>query len=170
MRSTFSSRWGCCACLRDGVRDAAPGGAHGGREPVGAGDAGGVFAGDRSDDDFGVRGLWVGGGVSGEGVARVRPVHRPAEQAAQSRRVRRAMTVVHRITGYDKRRGNLMVEHDVPQDKMRRIKDLANVEKRDDAAVGSYELAPDQAKKIARAINKMINVEGYIWFLEPFGE
>jgi hemerythrin-like domain-containing protein len=80
------------------------------------------------------------------------------------------MTVVHRITGYDKRRGNLMVEHDVPQDKMRRIKDLANVEKRDDAAVGSYELAPDQAKKIARAINKMINVEGYIWFLEPFGE
>lgn len=80
------------------------------------------------------------------------------------------MTVVHRITGYDKRRGCLRFEHNIPIDKMRYIKDLANVEKRDDAAVGSYELAPDQAKKIARAINKMINVEGYVWFLEPFAE
>jgi hypothetical protein len=80
------------------------------------------------------------------------------------------MTVVHRITGYDKRRGNLTFEHDIPQDKMRYVKDLAKVAKKDDEAIGSYELAPEQARQIARAINKMINVEAYVWYLEPFSD
>jgi hypothetical protein len=78
------------------------------------------------------------------------------------------MTVVHRITGYDKRRGNLTFEHDIPRDKLRLVRYLARVVREDSESIGSYELTPDRAKKIARLIHRMINVEEYDWFLEPF--
>ena len=45
------------------------------------------------------------------------------------------MTVVHRITSYDKPRGSPMVGYDIPHDKMGHIKDLADVENRNSAAM-----------------------------------
>lgn len=80
------------------------------------------------------------------------------------------MTVVHRLTGYDKQTEWLAIEHDVPASKLEHAKELAGVRPEDTDATGSYPLSISQARSIGRLVNQMINVDRYSWFLEPFDE
>ncbi len=80
------------------------------------------------------------------------------------------MSVVHRLTGYDKKTEWLALEYDIPASKLRHAKELAGVRHEDIDAVGSYPLSISQARSLARLVNQMINVDRYSWFLEPFDE
>jgi hypothetical protein len=80
------------------------------------------------------------------------------------------MTVVHWITGYDKESEQLATQLEIPKSQMRFAKSVANVSSDDPEAALSYPLTPEQAKRIAGAINKPIDTDRYLWFLEPFAD
>ena len=80
------------------------------------------------------------------------------------------MTVVHRLTGYDKATERLAIEHDIPASKLKHAKELAGVRHEDVDATGSYPLSAIQARAMAKLVKQMINVDRYSWFLEPFDE
>ena len=80
------------------------------------------------------------------------------------------MTVVHRLTGYDKKTEQLAMEHDIPETKLKYAKDVAGVEYEDMDAIGSYPLNISQTKAIAKLVGLIINVDRYYWFLEPFDQ
>jgi hypothetical protein len=78
------------------------------------------------------------------------------------------MTVVYRLTGYNKRTEWLEREYDVPDAVLPQAKAIAMVPPTD--AGGSYELDEHQACAIAQLLRVSIDIDGYIWGLEPFAE
>ena len=80
------------------------------------------------------------------------------------------MSVVHRVTGYDKTSERLEQEWDVPHDLLRDIRALAHVPPQDQEAAGAYPLDPSVIRDVARAMRVEMSVDRYDWFLEPFAE
>jgi len=80
------------------------------------------------------------------------------------------MSVIHRITGYNKRTDRLEVEYGIPQDRFTEIREVARIPSHDTDAAGSYPLDAEAARAIAWKIDKTINLDGYDCFLEPFSE
>ncbi len=80
------------------------------------------------------------------------------------------MTIVHRLIGYDNITELLVIEHDIPASKLKHAKELVRIPHEDIDAIGSYQLDGSQARDIAMPVFKRINVDRYLWFLEPFDE
>jgi hypothetical protein len=80
------------------------------------------------------------------------------------------MTVIHRVTGYDKRTELLEVEYDVPEQKFSAIREIVQVPLDDPQAVGSYPLDADAVQQVGRKLDRVLSADAYDWFLEPFAE
>ena len=80
------------------------------------------------------------------------------------------MSVVHKITGYDRSTELMTFAHDIPSTLLVTAREIARVPSTDREAVGSYPLEPEQVQTIALRIGARVNVEAYDWFLEPFSE
>ena len=77
------------------------------------------------------------------------------------------MSVIHRMTGYDRCNERLAYAHPLPEAAFPAAKDIAHVPATDADAIGSYPLDEHQARNLARRIGADINVDSYDWFLEP---
>ena len=77
------------------------------------------------------------------------------------------MSVVHTITGYDKRTDRVAIEHAVPEEAFDAVRGLAGVPDTDREAIGSYPLNAGAVRAIAGTLAASLNVDGYDWFLEP---
>ncbi len=77
------------------------------------------------------------------------------------------MSVIHSLTGYDKRTETIAYRHLVPADKLPAAKELARVSAVDPGAVGVYPLTPSSARRLALQIG-LLSLDGdlYDWFLE----
>ena len=80
------------------------------------------------------------------------------------------MSVIHRLTGYDKVSENLAAQFDVPISQLELAKSVAGVSSDDPEAALSYPLTPEQAKRIAQAIGQLVDADRHLWFLEPFAD
>ena len=78
------------------------------------------------------------------------------------------MTVVHRMTGYDKRTERLEIEHDIPAERFSDVRALAHVPIEDEDAAGSYPLDASAARQLGWTLDKPVNLDLYDWFVEPF--
>jgi len=77
------------------------------------------------------------------------------------------MTVVHSLTGYDKKTETIGFRHEVPAEKLPAAKQFARVPPVDPSASGVYPLAPGSARRLAALIGlASLNVDLYDWFLE----
>ncbi len=77
------------------------------------------------------------------------------------------MSIIHRMTGYDKRTERLASEYDVPSHLVDKARGIAKVAEVSDG-FGSYPLDAAQAQAIALLADATIDVDRYDWFLEPF--
>jgi len=80
------------------------------------------------------------------------------------------MSVIHRITGYNKQTEMLEVEYDIPSERLNDVRAIAKVPATDADAIGSYPIEAGAAHRIARTIQQMIDLDRYDWFLEPFAD
>ena len=77
------------------------------------------------------------------------------------------MSIVHTVTGYDKRTERAAIEHVVPDEAFDDVRGLAGVPETDRDAIGSYPLDARAAWAIATRLAASMNVDRYDWVLEP---
>lgn len=78
------------------------------------------------------------------------------------------MTVVHRITGYDKRSEFIAQEFDVPSGRIGEVREIAGVSPEVDEIVGAYPLDPVAAQLVMDRFHFGMWIDLCDWFFEPF--
>jgi hypothetical protein len=78
------------------------------------------------------------------------------------------MSVVHRITGYDRITEALTEQHAVPLRLLSSAKAVAQVSADDPDAVWSYKLSADAANRLAAAMRIALDTARNEYFLESF--
>ncbi len=78
------------------------------------------------------------------------------------------MTIVHRVTGYDKTTEIIAQEFDVPSDRIAELRKLANVDPRIREIVGAYPLDQSAAQVVRERFNFGMLIDRCDWFFEPF--
>ena len=78
------------------------------------------------------------------------------------------MSVVHRITGYDRATEALIEQHDVPARMLATAKAAAQISADDPDAIWSYQLSVDAAKRLATAMHIALDTARNDYFLESF--
>ena len=78
------------------------------------------------------------------------------------------MSVVHKITGYDKKTEIITQEFCVPDDRIAEIRELARVDPRASEIVGAYPLEREAAVTIQERFNFGMWIDRCDWFFEPF--
>lgn len=78
------------------------------------------------------------------------------------------MSVVHRITGYDRVTEALTEQHAVPRWLLPAAKAAARVSADDPDAVWSYKLSADAANRLATAMHVVLDTARNDYFLEAF--
>jgi hypothetical protein len=78
------------------------------------------------------------------------------------------MSVVHRITGYDRATEALLEQHDVPDRLLATVIAAAQVSADDPGAVWSYKLSAVAADRLAAAMHIALNTTRNEYFLEAF--
>ena len=79
------------------------------------------------------------------------------------------MSLIYEVIGYDRRTGQLIEAHEVPQRRVPSVKRAAGVRPSDDG-LGSYPLSPEQVAEIATIMETSIKLDDKAFFLEPHGE
>ena len=77
------------------------------------------------------------------------------------------MTIVHRVTGYDKTTEIIAQEFDVPSDRIAELRELANVDPRVEAIAGAYPLNRSAAQVVKDRFNFGMFIDRCDWFFEP---
>lgn len=77
------------------------------------------------------------------------------------------MTVVHRVTGYDKRSERLERERDIPAEYVEAARKLADAPPNVSQAPGAFPLAEPSGRALARLLDFPMNFDRYDWFVEP---
>jgi hypothetical protein len=80
------------------------------------------------------------------------------------------VSVIHKLTGYDKVSEKLAAQIDVPISQLGQAKQVAGVGQEDPEAALSYPLTSEQAKRIGQTIGQFVDTDRYLWFLEPFAD
>ncbi len=78
------------------------------------------------------------------------------------------MTIVHRVTGYDKKTEVIAQEFDVPVDRLAELRELANVNSRVVEIVGAYPLDRSSAQIVKDRFQFGMWIDRCDWFFEPF--
>jgi hypothetical protein len=78
------------------------------------------------------------------------------------------MSVVHRITGYDRATETLVEQHTVPPRVLPAAKAAAQISGDDPDAVWSYRLTTDAAQRLATALRVALDTARNDYFLEAF--
>lgn len=78
------------------------------------------------------------------------------------------MSVVHRITGYDRITEALMEQHTVPHRLLPVAKAAAQISADDPDAVWSYKLSAEAASRLAKAMRVALDTARNEYFLEAF--
>lgn len=77
------------------------------------------------------------------------------------------MTVVHRVTGFDKGTEEIEREFDVPEDLVLAARRLAEAPDDWQEAPGAFPLNGQAVWAISTMLKTPLNVDRYDWFLEP---
>ena len=79
------------------------------------------------------------------------------------------MKMEHYLAAYDSETENLLeFVFSVPSALMRRVRDIAHVAPDDVEAIGSYPLSDDEAREIAKLLNKTLEFDKKaVFYLEP---
>lgn len=77
------------------------------------------------------------------------------------------MTVVHRVSGFDKGTEQLEREFDVPADFVLAARRIADAPDDWQAAPGAFPLEGQAVWAISAMLKTPLNVDRYDWFLEP---
>lgn len=78
------------------------------------------------------------------------------------------MSVVHRITGYNRASDAVVEQHTIPHRLLGRAKNAAQVRQDDPDAVWSYPLNDEQARRLAHLMHIALDTEHNEYFLEAF--
>ena len=78
--------------------------------------------------------------------------------------------IFHAIVGYDKKTGEVAVEHPVPLAELPYVKSVAGVGADDPYAAMCYKLSPTAAGDIGGAIGIHVNTRAFNYYLEGFDE
>ena len=78
------------------------------------------------------------------------------------------MTIVHRITGYDKKTEIIAQEFDFPSDRITELRELANIDPRIGEIVGAYPLDVSAAQIVKDRFKFSMWIDRCDWFFEPF--
>lgn len=77
------------------------------------------------------------------------------------------MSVVHRVTGYDKRTEALEREVDIPADLVAEARRLANAPEDPAQAPGAFPLSGSTVVRLSAMLGLPMSQDRYDWFLEP---
>ncbi len=77
------------------------------------------------------------------------------------------MSVVHRVTGYDKRTEMLEREADIPADLVAEARRLADAPEDVEQAPGAFPLSGPAVARLSAMLGLPMSQERYDWFLEP---
>ena len=77
------------------------------------------------------------------------------------------MSVVHRVTGYDKRSERLEREWDIPAEYVEAARKLADAPPDASLALGAFPLAEASGRALSRVLDFPMNFDLYDWFVEP---
>jgi hypothetical protein len=80
------------------------------------------------------------------------------------------MSVVHRVTGYDRATDALIEQHEVPARLLIAAKAAALISTDDPDAIWSYKLSADAANRLAAAMRVALDTARNDYFLEAFTE
>jgi hypothetical protein len=80
-----------------------------------------------------------------------------------------AMSVTHKLTGYDRITNAPAFDYDVPRVMMYLARELAGAGSGGPDMLKVYVLNWDRAIRLGRAMEKALNTERYEWRLEPAG-
>lgn len=78
------------------------------------------------------------------------------------------MTIVHRVTGYDKTTEIIAQELDIPSDRIAELRELANIDPRIGEIVGAYPLDWSAAQIVKDRFDFGMFIDRCDWFFEPF--
>jgi len=73
----------------------------------------------------------------------------------------------HQLIGYDRRTEFVAVEYEIDPKIFKKIREIANVDRKDRDAVGAYALNPEQLRAISTLLGKKLETDRYDFFLEP---
>ena len=77
------------------------------------------------------------------------------------------MSIMYKVTGYDRKTGRLAAFYDVPFRRLPSIRKVAGVSPLDDG-LGAYPLDRDQVSAVARVLETRIDNQDLDYFLEAY--
>lgn len=80
------------------------------------------------------------------------------------------MSIVHKVTGYDRRTDKLELAFDLPCEQLDDVRKLVDLPPSYLECLGSFRLDPGAALQLASMLRVTIDVDRYEWFIEPFAE